>query len=126
VRDGIAHARHEETIIDDDPKFQRPIRQVVLFFARYGSTPVFPMRIYGLRVHESNLLTEDDIPYICHEGDTIRVDSKNEVIMINEDEATHLKDFGSNYFMLDKGENHLLTYPMGAFDTKLSWRDRFK
>jgi hypothetical protein len=46
--------------------------------------------------------------------------------MINDDEATQLKDFGSNYFLLDKGENHLLTYPMGAFDTRVSWRSRYK
>ncbi|UJW58736.1 phage tail family protein [Bacillus sp. A116_S68] len=126
VKGGVPVARHSDSFVDDNPDFQRPVRQVVLFFARYGQTPVFPMYIYGLRINESNLLTEDDIPYICHEGDTIRIDSQNEVIMINDDEATQLKDFGSNYFLLDKGENHLLTYPMGAFDTIIKWKNRYK
>ncbi|MGJ9384250.1 distal tail protein Dit [Salipaludibacillus sp. CF4.18] len=126
VRDGVPVARHSETIIDDNPDYQRPIRQVVLFFAKYGSREIFPMRMYGLRVNESNLLTEDDIPYIAHEGDEIKIDTKNELIMINDDPATELKDFGSNYFTLDTGNNHLFTYPVGAFDTMIAWRPKYR
>ncbi|MBS4535838.1 phage tail family protein [Clostridium sp. D2Q-14] len=125
---GVPHARHKEVIIDNDPDFQRPIRQVVLFFARYGNNPVFPMRIYAARVHDNNtlLMDEDMIPYIAHEGDKIVVDSKNELVMINDEPVTNLKAFGANYFMLDKVENNLFTFPENYFDTTVRWTDRYK
>lgn len=126
--DGTPHARHGETIIDDTPEFQRPIHQVLLFFARYENYPVFPMYIHGLRVHENNTLLMDEsmIPYIAHEGDQIRIDSKNEIVSINGEPATHLKDFGSNYFTLSPGVNHLFVFPENSFETVVKWQERFK
>ncbi|MFD2046008.1 distal tail protein Dit [Ornithinibacillus salinisoli] len=128
VRDGEAHARHAEDITSEVIEFQRPIRQVALYFAKYGSNPSLSMQSIGLRVKKNNtlLLDESMIPYIAHAGDKIAVDCKKELVMINDEPVTDLKAFGANYFALDTGKNNLFTFPEGAFDTSIKWRNSFK
>jgi len=128
VSNGVAHARHSEEIISDVEGFQRPVHQVALFFAKYGANPSLDMQAIGMRVRENNtrLLDENLIPYIAHEGDKITVDSKNELVMINDEPVTELKDFGANYFALNPGENHLFTFPEGAFNTAIKYRPAYK
>ncbi|WP_196493807.1 distal tail protein Dit [Ornithinibacillus caprae] len=128
VRDGEAHARHAEDITSEVIEFQRPIRQVALYFAKYGSNPSLNMQAIGLRVRKNNTLLLDDslIPYIAHAGDKILVDAKKELVMINDEPRTDMKAFGANYFGLDPGENHLFTFPEDAFDTSLRYRPAYK
>ncbi|WP_240407268.1 distal tail protein Dit [Gracilibacillus halophilus] len=128
VRDGVPHARHSEDIIDDTVEFQRPVRQVALFFAKYEDNPVFNMYTYGFRVKDNNtrIMDEDQIPYIVEKDDKIVINTKEEVVMINDEPVTDLKAFGANYFMLDKGGNHLFTFPEGYFDSTIKWIERFK
>lgn len=128
VTDGVAHARHSEEIISDVVEFQRPIRQVVLFFAKYGSNPGLHMQAIGMRIRKNNTLLLDDtlIPYIAHAGDKILIDCKNEMVMINDELVTKLKAFGADYFALNPGDNQLLTFPEGAFSTSLKYSPAFK
>lgn len=124
VRDGIQHARHRETIIDDNPDFQRPIRQVVLFFAKYGNNPVFPMYISGLRVNKSNALTEEEIPYIAMPDDEIIFDHKTGDCYVNGESVPF--DFGADFFPLSKGVNNLAILPEDTFNINVKYRERYK
>lgn len=124
VRDGIQHARHRETIIDDNPDFQRPIRQVVLFFAKYGNNPVFPMYISGLSVHKSNALAEEEIPYIAMPDDEIIFDHKTGDCYVNGESVPF--DFGADFFKLKKGVNNIAVLPEDTFDTKIKFREKYK
>ncbi|NIK12878.1 distal tail protein Dit [Alkalibacillus almallahensis] len=125
VRDGRQHARHTSDIVDDNSDFQRPIEQVVLFFAKYENHDVFPMRILGLRVHESTVLADDETPYIAQEGDQILFDHDEEAIYINGEDATDLKNFGASYFELPLGENELATLP-DDLDGIVKYRPTYK
>ncbi|NIK10928.1 distal tail protein Dit [Alkalibacillus almallahensis] len=125
VRDGRQHAQHTSDIVDDNSDFQRPIEQVVLFFAKYENHDVFPMRILGLRVHESTVLADDETPYIAQEGDQILFDHDEESIYINGEDATDLKNFGASYFELPLGENELATLP-DDLDGIVKYRPTYK
>lgn len=124
VRDGVQHTVYEESIIDDNPDFQRPIRQVVLFFAKYGNNPVFPMYISGLRVSKSNALTEEEIPYIAMPDDEIIFDHKTGDCYVNGESVPF--DFGADFFTLKKGVNNLAVLPEDTFDVSIKYRERFK
>lgn len=124
VRDGIQHARHRETIIDDNPDFQRPIRQVVLFFAKYGNNPVFPMYISGLRINKSNALTEDEVPIIAEEGDQIIFDHATGDCYVNGEPVPF--DFGADFFKLHKGFNSIAVLPENTFNAKVQFRERYR
>ncbi|WP_078428761.1 distal tail protein Dit [Alkalihalobacterium alkalinitrilicum] len=123
---GIHHTTHRRTLNTSD--FNQELTQIQLYIAKYtaswGSYDPVNSIFEDLKVYRIN--EEAEIPYIAHEGDIITLDHQTNNILINGESRLDLKDFGASFFSLNKGVNHIFTFPEGAFDTTVKWRERFK
>ncbi|WP_078430486.1 phage distal tail protein [Alkalihalobacterium alkalinitrilicum] len=123
---GIHHTTHRRTL--NTSEFNQELTQIQLYIAKYtaswGSYDPVNSIFEDLKVYRIN--EESEIPYIAHEGDVITLDHQTNNILINGESRLDLKDFGASFFALNKGVNHLFTFPEGAYDTKIKWRERFK
>src|SRR5699024_2717522 len=63
----------------------------------------FRTRINYVNVYELRQETVDQTPYIAKPGDIITFDHTTEDILLNGEDATEHKDFGADYFKLQKG-----------------------
>ncbi len=81
--------------------------------------------ILGFSVQEVLPRKSDVTPIIIRKGDLVYIDTKEHIVTINDDNALHLKDFGSNYFNVEKGVSELLISPEATFDTTVKWTERY-
>lgn len=124
--DGTLHARNTQLFTDTRNEFQTPIQQVMIYIAKAKDYNPFEMHMHGLSVFGINDLSQNQVPYIGHPGDFITFDHQENVILINGEPRKDLKDFGGNYFKLAKGENALVVMPENSFETKVTYRERYK
>ncbi|MGJ9381812.1 distal tail protein Dit [Salipaludibacillus sp. CF4.18] len=122
---GKHHTIRSVSWTDNDQVFTRNVSQIVVHTGEYGAFTAGAMGIYDCKVWRINEQA-DGVPYIVNQGDEIVFDMKQELMTINGEARTDLKDFGGTYFALDKGDNYLFTYPEGAFDTQISWISKYK
>lgn len=112
--------------MDTESKYQAPVTQVQVAFRVYAPvTKPASMWINDIKVWKLNVQPES-IPYIANTGDIITFDHSKNELLINGEDRTDLKDFGAQYFKLKKGENQLIVYPSGSFNTSIRYRERFK
>lgn len=123
--DGTHHARETRWFTDGAREFQQPVAQIQVHIGRFGDFPVTQMGIDDLKVYKINDPSENQIPYIAHEGDVITFDHKNEDILLNGEPRKDLKNFGATFFKLKRGNNQLIVHP-DSFNTRLKYRKRFK
>lgn len=76
------------------------------------------MTIRQVKVWKRNVIKDDNVPYIAFPGDEIIINHKNSSIQINGEDMKKLKDFGSTYFPLQKGDTALLISPGDAVDAE--------
>lgn len=81
--------------------------------------------IHSVTVREGNNPQMSEVPLIAREGDKITFDHATGEILLAGDEVSDLKDFGSNFFSLDRGRNELFLFPASSFDAKVKYRDKF-
>ena len=114
---------------DESGSFQTQLTAVQVHAGRYkGLTPITRNFIHQVTIRELVPVTNGYIPLIARTGDVITIDHQNSKYLINGEPpnvATQNKDFGATYFPLKKGENKLYTFPVGAFDTRLTYRERY-
>lgn len=115
-----------ETYHDVDNEYGGKLKYITLYVASFADR-VTPsrMRINSVEVFELSQAVEDQTPYILRKGDVVTFDHKDEDILINGEPRNDLKNFGGSFFTLKKGYNNLLVYPDGAFDTKVTHRDKY-
>src|SRR5699024_4313014 len=114
----------ESVIVDDD--LMGKLKYVQIHIGKYADTSnANAPRILSIKASELYEETVDQTPYIIYEGDTITFDHEYDEILINGENREGLKNFGGKFFPLHKGYNTLITYPDGAFDTKVTFRDRY-
>lgn len=75
------------------------------------------MQIHNVKVFKRNVITEDIVPYIAHEGDEIIIDHRNDSILVNGEEMQKLKgDFMASFFPIQSGDTALVISPGDAVD----------
>jgi phage-related protein len=118
-------SRYNTTFTDKDHKFQQPIRQIYLYAATYSRYDTLPVYFDYLGLVNLKGADDDETPLILQPGDVVNVDSKSNVVTINDEPRTDLKDFASNYFSLEPGLSTLLVEPQETFDTTIRWFDKY-
>lgn len=116
--------RMHKTYTDRAGKYQRPLAQAGI--ALYGHTKYSleePVVDY-IEINEI-LPSKNNIDMIIEKGDDIYIDMEKAIVTINERPALDEKDFGSDYFYLDKGVAELFIMPPNTFTTEVLWQDRF-
>lgn len=117
--------KNTETFTDAGEHYQRKVRLSHIYSAKNARYDNF-QRHFILGIYIQELLTDDDaIPILIKAGDLIYIDTEKSYVSINEEPRTDVKDFGSNYFKVDKGLTTLLIEPQGIFDTTVRWHDRY-
>ena len=123
--DGRHNRRYTPPVfIDTLGDYQAPIAQILVYDAKakeYSSYDKLMNNIYIGRINQ-----DIGIPYIADEGDKIIFDHENNNILINGEPRKDLKQFGSEYFRLKPGVNHLVTMPEETFTTKVRYREPYR
>ncbi|MFS0594234.1 distal tail protein Dit [Cytobacillus horneckiae] len=103
--------------------YQLPLVGVAAHVSTWANAPLpHRARIRSVIVDKINK-EEGGVPQIIQPGDIVVIDFKEEVILINDEPRTDLKDFGGNYFSLPPGESFLVLNPPDAFNAQVEWRD---
>ncbi|AVQ34425.1 phage tail protein [Staphylococcus muscae] len=118
--------KDEKVVVDGGGLYQRGLRICRMYIGKSSRYPKhLHTYIMGFSVQE--LLPEQDniVPIVIRRGDDIVIDTAKKLVTVNDENALHLKDFGSNYFNIDTGTSELVIYPPNTFDTTVKWQDRF-
>ena len=105
----------------------REVRQAGMCLARHSryEANLLEPKIRYFRVRKPLSPSDTDIPLIIEEGDTIEVNHEHEIVLLNGEPVTELKDFGAHYFDLGPGMSEILVEPRNSFDIEARWVDRF-
>lgn len=118
--------KEERVIIDRGNLYQRKVRIARLYSGKYAKHKKgLYASLLGFSIQELLPNSEDITPIVIRSGDNIVIDTADKLVTINDENALHLKDFGSNYFNIDAGTSELVIYPPETFDTTVKWQDRF-
>lgn len=123
--------RHVETItqsfIDVNNKFSGKLKFIRIDIANYGNTEKPNEAVINrIRVTEHKKIEVDQTPYIVYPGDVITFDHSTADILLNGESRKDLKVFGGSFFALEKGINTLTITPENVFNTKITYRERYK
>ena len=122
----IHHDTLTQVFNDINNEYQGKLKYVQIHIGKYGDTPSAKIpRINAIEVFEHNEVLVDETPYIIFPGDTIEFDHVTKDIRLNGESRKDLKAFGGSFFTLKKGINTLTITPENAFDTKVTFRDRY-
>jgi len=114
------------TYRDNNNSYGGRLKYITLYISKWGSRPnPSRIRINSVEVFELSQATVDQTPYILYPGDKVTFDHKDDDILVNGEPRNDLKDFGGSFFKLKKGYNNLLVYPDGAFETKVTHRNKY-
>lgn len=118
---------HKETHYFDDINggYQLPLSAIAAHVSTWGSNPL-PWRARLRSVVVEKVNQETGIPYIVQPGDEVVIDHEKELILINDEPRTDLKDFGGNYFCLPPGDSVIMLNPPDAFSATAEWRSVYK
>lgn len=115
-----------KTAKDRGSIYQRPARTMHMYIgkaAKYSNH--MHTRILGIKLQELLPNNNDAIGIKIREGDLVELDTGQNLVKINGDDALDLKDFGSNFFKIDRGHTELIVSPPNTFDTVVKWQDRW-
>lgn len=123
----IHHDTLTQVFNDVNNQYQGRLKYVQIHIGKYGDTPSAQTpRINAIEVFEHNEVLIDQTPYIVYPGDIIEFDHVNKGIRINGESRKDLKAFGGSFFKLKKGINTLAITPENTFNTKITYRERYK
>lgn len=115
-----------KVIKDKGNFYQRKARVMNIYTGKSSKYSKFlGIHVLGFSVQELLPKQNDITPIIIRKGDLVRIDTKEHIVTINDDNALHLKDFGSNYFNVPRGISELIISPEGTFDTTVKWTERY-
>lgn len=113
------------TFTDKKGDFDRSVRLLTAYIAKNSKFNTVPTYIYKTTVQEKLQKESNKIPVVIQAGDTIEIDMQNELMTLNEEPVTDLKDFGANYYNIPDGLTEIFILPENTFDVTAEWRDRF-
>lgn len=114
------------TYVDARGDYEGRLRYISLFVGSYQDrgTPS-RIRINSVEVFELASVVEDQTPYIAYPGDSIMFNHDTGDITINGENRKDIKDFGGQYFKLNRGFNTLAVHPSDSFETRLTYREKY-
>ncbi|MGV3043387.1 distal tail protein Dit [Staphylococcus rostri] len=122
----IPVGKDERIIVDRGNLYQRKVRICRIYRGKSTKYEKYLWHsILGFYIQELLPKQSDITPIEIRRGDNIVIDTLRKTVSINDEDALHLKDFGSNYFEIDKGTSELVVYPPNTFDTTVKWQDRY-
>ncbi|UXV34486.1 phage tail family protein [Staphylococcus sp. IVB6181] len=116
---------HRQVFTDRGNFYKRPVSSVSVYEGKHGTDKTFPVFIAGTFNHEILPKPQDANDMIIKEGDNILIDTRSNLVMVNEESFLTEKSFGSNFFNIDSGHTELMIYPEKTFDTTVKWQDRY-
>ncbi|MCE4957251.1 phage distal tail protein [Macrococcoides caseolyticum] len=126
----VVRNTHTETYTDKYKRYTAPVRTASIYIARYdwaSKTMVekdkFKAGAYDISTVEVTPKASTEVDMLIEQGDKIVIDNFNQTMTINKKSALQHKDFGSNYFGLEKGQHELFVYPKNAFDVTVRWQN---
>lgn len=123
----IHHDTLTEVFNDVNNQYQGRLRYVQIHIGKYGDTPSAQTpKISAIEVFEHNEVLVDETPYIIYPGDIVEFDHVTKDIRLNGESRKDLKAFGGSFFTLKKGINTLTVTPENTFNTKITYRERYK
>lgn len=107
-------------------EYNQRIAGVVFYIATHGNSPgANLLRLRAIYVNRFNEPT-GDLPAVLNSGEIIEIDHKEKTILVDGVDRMDLKDFGSDFFLLQPGDNIIMIEPSDHLTGTVEWRDRFK
>jgi len=132
---GETGRHYDEMLIpftDNGGEYQGDLKYVQIHIGTHQKgTKVNLPRINNFKVTEISEATVDQTPYILYPDDVVTFDHKEDDIRVNgesifgEGDNPIKKDFGGDYFGLDKGFNEIIVTPSNTFESKVTFRDKY-
>lgn len=115
------------TYRDIDNEYTNPLRYVTIYITNYADRlQPLRLRITNVELFEINKAEVDQTPYIIYPGEVVTFDHVTKDILLNGESRKDLKAFGGSFFTLKKGINTLTVTPENTFNTKITYRERYK
>lgn len=124
---GVHNTRATMQFTDTRGVYQAPVAQIQVAIRKWPDSDVPPtdMRVDKIEVWRMNNTTPADPVYVAKAGDQIEINHKTGIILVNGEPKLWLKDFGSSFFPLKRGENIISYSPTALADLSVEWQERF-
>lgn len=112
---------------DIGKKYNGRLKYITLYIASFSDRPTpSRLRINDVEVTELATVQQDQTPYVIYPDDIITFDHVNRDILLNGEARNDLKNFGGTFFEMEKGLNTITISPGDTFDTRISFRERWR
>ncbi|AHJ86725.1 phage tail family protein [Bacillus sp. ZZQ-131] len=113
--------------IDKDNKHMEKAAQIQISIMQWqDAPPVEAMTVSDLKFWKVNLNNQNTPPYIVDVGDKVVIDTENTHVTIEGKNAINIKEFFSNFPVINKGNNTLEIMPSDIGTAKVTYRERFR
>ncbi|MDO6633511.1 distal tail protein Dit [Bacillus thuringiensis] len=113
--------------IDKDNKHMEKAAQIQISIMQWQDVPpVEAMTVSDLKFWKVNLNNQNTPPYIVDVGDKVVIDTENSHVTIEGKNAINIKEFFSNFPVINKGINTLEIMPSDIGTAKVTYRERFR
>lgn len=112
---------------DHELKYAAPVAQVQIALRKWGdgAVPAAGLRVNRIDVWQINDTTPEEPLFIAQTGDVVEIDHSTGNVTVNGEPRLWLKDLGSTYFPIEKGDNTLSISPAHLMDGEIIWRERY-
>ncbi|MEB4819501.1 distal tail protein Dit [Bacillus thuringiensis] len=112
---------------DKDNKHMEKAAQIQISIMQWQDVPpVEAMTVSDLKFWKVNLNNQNTPPYIVDVGDKVVIDTENTHVTIEGKNAINIKEFFSNFPVINKGANTLEIMPSDIGKAKVKYRERFR
>ena len=113
--------------VDENNVNMSKVAQVQISISQFSNNMFCSqMSIDDLKIWKVNMNTKNNPPYIFDVGDKVVIDTEQSIVRINGMKAINLKDFFSDYPVIQKGSNKLEIMPSTVGTAKVTYRERFR
>ncbi|KAB2425441.1 distal tail protein Dit [Bacillus cereus] len=113
--------------IDKDNKHMEKAAQIQISIMQWQDVPpVEAMSVADLKFWKVNLNTNNTSPFIFDVGDKVMIDTESSHVSIEGKNAINIKEFFSNFPVINKGANILEIMPADIGTAKVKYRERFR
>ncbi|UDV85429.1 distal tail protein Dit [Bacillus cereus] len=113
--------------VDENNVNMSKVAQVQISISQFSNNMFCSqMSIDDLKIWKVNMNTQNNPPYIFDVGDKVVIDTEQSIVRINGMKAINLKDFFSDYPVIQKGSNKLEIMPSTVGTAKVTYRERFR
>ncbi|WP_412678009.1 distal tail protein Dit [Bacillus wiedmannii] len=112
---------------DKDNKHMEKAAQIQISIMQWQDVPpVEAMTVSDLKFWKVNLNNQNTPPYIFDVGDKVVIDTESSHVSIEGKNAINIKEFFSNFPVINKGANIIEIMPSDIGTAKVTYRERFR